>query len=182
MVTTNATPQATPIRNELIESYLPLAKSLAWKRSCSLSSVSYDELKSAAYFGLVIAAKKYDPLQSHFSHYARIKIEGAIGDYLRELRGSRTHATPQSLDDAPEGGVCRRDILPSRRALDEIVAFLTEGLCEKHKKIFSMYYLEGLSMKEISVKIGVVESRVSQILKGCRNQLREMYDVREMAA
>ncbi len=179
MVTTNV---ASTSRHELIESYLPLAKSLAWKRKSSLSSVSYDELKSAAYFGLVIAANKYDPSQSHFAHYARIKIEGAIGDYLRELRGSRTHEPPQSLDDAPEGGVSRRDILPSRRTLDELIIYFTEGLNENHQKIFSMYYLEGLSLKEISGKLGVVESRVSQILKGCRNQLREMYDVREMAA
>lgn len=179
MVTTNAT---TTSRHELIESHLPLAKSLAWKRKSSLLSVSYDELKAAAYFGLVTAAKKYDSSQSHFSHYARIKIEGAIGDYLRELRGSRTHDAPQSLDDAPEGGISRKDMLPSRRTLSELIISFAEGLSENHQKIFSMYYLEGLSLKEISGKLGVVESRISQILKGCRNQLREIYDVREMAA
>ena len=169
-------------RHELIESHLPLARSLAWKRKASLSSVSYDELKSAAYFGLVIAAQKYDPQQSHFIHYARIKIEGAMGDYLRELRGSRTHAAPKSLEDSPEDKASYREQLAYRRGLDELVREATESLSEDYKKIFFMYYLEGLSLKEISAKMGVVESRISQILKKCRNQVREDCDVREMAA
>lgn len=47
-------------------------------------SVNYDELKSAAYMGLVKAASKYDG-ENDFAPYAFCRMSGEIKDYLRSL-------------------------------------------------------------------------------------------------
>jgi RNA polymerase sigma factor (sigma-70 family) len=159
------------VNEHLVLSYLSLADALAWKKKRILASISFDELQAAAYFGLCTAAKKYNPKISQFPFYAKIKIEGAIIDFIREIRG-RTHRT-LSLDTETPDGQSLKDNLYQRREITEILAEITENLSEDYKKIVFMYYLEGLSLKEISVKLGVVESRVCQILNKCRKQMRE---------
>jgi RNA polymerase sigma factor for flagellar operon FliA len=47
--------------------------------------------------------------------------------------------------------------------LREIIEKALEKLDDKEKEVIKMYYLEGFHMKEISKKLKVSESRVSQI-------------------
>jgi RNA polymerase sigma factor for flagellar operon FliA len=47
-----------------------------------------------------------------------------------------------------------------------------EGLSEREKLVLSLYYSEGLNLKEIGAVIGVSESRVSQILSSNVKKLR----------
>jgi DNA-directed RNA polymerase specialized sigma subunit len=74
----------------LVLDYLPLAHTLAWEKSENTpNSVTIDELKSAAYFGLVSAASKAES-KENFHPYR--KIQWAILDYLRSLSwGKRGH-------------------------------------------------------------------------------------------
>lgn len=66
-------------QNDLILKYLHFAEKLAKK----YSQFRDDELKSAAYVGLIDAAIKYNG-KSNFSTYARFRINGAMKDYLRK--------------------------------------------------------------------------------------------------
>jgi RNA polymerase sigma factor for flagellar operon FliA len=47
-----------------------------------------------------------------------------------------------------------------------------EGLSEREKLVLSLYYSEGMNLKEIGAVIGVSESRVSQILSSNVKKLR----------
>jgi DNA-directed RNA polymerase specialized sigma subunit len=49
------------MNEKLVVDYIPLASKLAWQKSMTTpQSVTFDELKSAAYMGLVDAASKFD--------------------------------------------------------------------------------------------------------------------------
>src|SRR4051812_1699576 len=95
------------ITQSLVEQYIPLANKLACRRKKDLPRfVDIEELKSAAYLGLVEAASRYDPkVGVIFSTFAYPRIFGAIQDYLREQSWfGRNHMTPVlSLDFSLEG-------------------------------------------------------------------------------
>lgn len=70
--------------NELVLDSLDFAKSLAIQAKFKLPKfVNLDELISAAYFGLVDAANKYNG-SVPFKNYAYVRINGEIKDYLRK--------------------------------------------------------------------------------------------------
>jgi len=72
-------------RNELVVNYMPFANSLAAKYFRKASKrISFDELKSAAYMGLVKASIRYKIDKNIlFSTFARSRVEGEMKDYLR---------------------------------------------------------------------------------------------------
>ena len=77
--------------HELIINHMSLAEKIAKSKKRKLSHVSYEELVSAAYLGLVEAASNYKSNENDcFAAYAIWRIIGAVRDYLRELSwGSR---------------------------------------------------------------------------------------------
>ena len=73
-------------QQSLVLSHLYLAEKIAKSKKKKLSHISYDELKSAAYLGLVEASTRYNPdVNNCFAAYAVWRIIGSIRDYLREL-------------------------------------------------------------------------------------------------
>ena len=73
-------------RHALILSNISLAEKIAQSRKKKLYHVSFDELKAAAYLGLVQAANSYNSKENDcFPAYAVWRIIGAVRDYLREL-------------------------------------------------------------------------------------------------
>jgi len=86
-------------KTELITLNINFANKIAAHKKSRISCVHFEELQSAAFLGLVEAANGYDSEKNNcFLAYAYIRINGAIKDYLREIRwGSRripikTHA------------------------------------------------------------------------------------------
>jgi RNA polymerase sigma factor for flagellar operon FliA len=57
--------------------------------------------------------------------------------------------------------------------MDSLEAAIGE-LPERDRLVLSLYYSEGLNLKEIGATIGVSESRVSQILSGNVKKLRSI--------
>lgn len=92
-----------------------------------------------------------------------------------------------SLDDgtsSPDALVVR-DILPCPNTLDpgdaaakaeliEVVAERIRDLPEAERRVVTMYYREGLLLREIGEVLGVTESRVSQIHSRALQRLQEM--------
>ena len=84
---------------KLIEDNIYLAEKIAKFSSKKYRFLTYDEIKSAAYFGLVQAANSYNFLKSPcFSTYASYRIFGAIKDYLREFKWFGNHKINHSYD------------------------------------------------------------------------------------
>ena len=83
---------------------------------------------------------------------------------------------PGSPEDSPLFRCMRGEM--KQRLADAI-----EGLPERERLVLTLYYFEELTMKEIGLTLGVVESRVSQIHSGAVLRLRSaMADLRSRHA
>ncbi|MDR1571935.1 MAG: FliA/WhiG family RNA polymerase sigma factor [Clostridiales Family XIII bacterium] len=71
--------------------------------------------------------------------------------------------------DAPEAEILREEL---KQQLAEAVG----GLGEKERLVVSLYYYEGLKLKEIASVMGITESRVSQIHSAAILKLRHKID------
>jgi DNA-directed RNA polymerase specialized sigma subunit len=69
-------------RQSLVLSHLPLAASMARQKSCRThSKVTYDELQSAAFLGLVKYASRFE----NGEFRPQMRIMGEMKDYLRSI-------------------------------------------------------------------------------------------------
>ena len=85
--------RAIALRNKLVEHYRPLVHMLAARLAQKLpAQISYDEICSAGYDGLMEAVQAYDPShKAKFETFCQQRIHGAVMDWLRTLDGqSRT--------------------------------------------------------------------------------------------
>jgi RNA polymerase sigma factor for flagellar operon FliA len=119
-----------------------------------------------------------------------VEVAAALGTnemtVLDLLRAARTVAM-LSLDDgtsSPEA-LLVRDILPCPHSLDpgdaaaraeliEAVALRIGELPDAERRVITMYYREGLLLREIGEVLGVTESRVSQIHSRALARLQDM--------
>ena len=137
-------------RHQLILSHLAVADKIACHQHRRLPvSVYLEDIKSAAYFGLVDAASRYDG-KIPFKIFVSFRINGEIKDYLRGLGwGTRTNrwqgqSWDESYDYASE---------PETEINDSFDMLIT-GLSEQAQKIVRMYFVEDLTMKDIARKVG----------------------------
>lgn len=179
-------------RDALVLEHLSLAENLASKRYITVNkAVQLGDLLSAAYTGLLDAASRFDLSKSHklskspFKTYARRRISGEINDYLRSCSwGTRNNPQyMQSIDsyygrgdsdrvDSSGGDfVSVANFIPSKNTsvVDdlnrrEVFNKLIRSLPRREKEVFKLRYLEDLTMKEVADRVGVSESRVSQII------------------
>jgi len=169
-------------RNVLVENYMPLANKLAYSKAKSTpSNVQVDELKSAAYMGLLDASRKFDPERSvSFGAYASLRIVGEMKDYLREISwGKRgNYVTPVSID-SPLGNenFTFSNLLEDRGLADSTEFFedVTNGLNRLETHVIILYYIENKTLREIGNSVNLGKSRISQILKKCLASLREKF-------
>lgn len=177
---------------KLVLQYLPLANKLAYQKKRALPDfIDIEELKSAAYMGLVEAASRYDPkVGAAFSTFAYPRIFGAICDYLRELGWGRKHNVMQILSlDAPyaaDGDEVYelKDTLAAREDRNdaESLEVIALNLDDQAKQILKHYFFESYSMKEIGEKFNVTESRVSQLIKSYKARIQECWTKEELGA
>lgn len=174
---------------QLVEQYVPLANKLAFRKKKSLPRfVDVEDLKSAAYLGLVEAASRFNPdLGVSFSTFAYPRINGAILDYLRDLgwlkRGESFHIL--SLDTpAADGENCfLSDTVKAKVERDngeEMLEVVSFDMDEQAKKVLRFYFIDEMSMKEVGEKFGVSEGRVSQLIKQYKNRIRDTWSEEEL--
>src|SRR3972149_4467569 len=128
-------------RQRLVIDNIPFANRIAYKKKRILPKfIDVEEIKSAAYMGLVDAASKFDENRGIFPTYAYYRISGAITDYLRELdwgkRGDNHIAI--SLEDI---------WLESKKEprYNEFIEHVAPS--DKAKEILRKYFVKGLSLK-----------------------------------
>ncbi|MBC8328987.1 MAG: sigma-70 family RNA polymerase sigma factor [Planctomycetes bacterium] len=154
-------------------------------------SVSDEELYSAGMVGLMTASRSYDPSRgAEFKTYAYHRIRGAILDELRRMdflpRSQREKARregyePPSFVAIPTDEDGQESLVadPVAAALEnrELVDALREQILqlpEKMRVVMSLYYSEGLRMREIGERLHLTESRVSQIHSNAVARLRRV--------
>jgi RNA polymerase sigma factor (sigma-70 family) len=148
---------------QLAELYVPLADRIARSRSANLPpNVTFDEVRSAARYGLADAAARYDETRGvPFPSYARVRISGEITDFFRGVSYD-----PVQLDDCPSHEA------RSQVETDDFFDFVDSLVGSEDGKLVRMYYVDDRSLKEAGCARGVGESRASQILKDCHRRLK----------
>jgi RNA polymerase sigma factor (sigma-70 family) len=177
-------------RNKLINDNLYIADKIAQRRKMRcIKSITLAELKSAAYVGLMDAATKFDEKKGNFSVYAKYRIHGEINDFLRQYSGSRKRKkiTFWSLD-VPTYTVSFANLAPVSENLSnkynetmhvnnaDAYKNMVRCLTSVQRKVIDLYYIHGFSMKEIGDKLGVSESRISQIATEAKNIIKRTHD------
>lgn len=167
------TTYTTQERHALIMDHVSLAEKIAKSRKKKLSQVSYDELKSAAYLGLVEAANHYNPQENDcFAAYAVWRIIGAVRDYLREISwGPRSKPVKMAEVFVYEEHLFDQQIMDKTGFFEEVI----RQLPTVNKTVLKLYYQEGMRIKDIASDMSVHQSRVSQILSDSRSRLRNIW-------
>jgi RNA polymerase sigma factor (sigma-70 family) len=166
---------------QLVEQYVPLANKLAYQKKRVLPKfIDIEELKSAAYLGLVEAASRFDQgLGIAFSTFAYPRIFGAIHDYLREQGWMKRGDNSKMLSlDVPssDGEDCMlRDLVESKPDgdVEECFEAITIKLDHQAKQVLRCYFIDEYSMKEVGEKFDVSESRISQLIKQYKKRIEE---------
>lgn len=176
---------------QLVEQYVPLANKLAYQKKKSMPRcIDIEELRSAAYLGLVEAASRYNAaLGVCFSTYAYPRISGAITDYLRELGWMKRGGTYNILSlNAPmvedEGMVLGDTVADKEEKHDqeEILEVISLKMDDQAKAVLRHYFIDELSMKEVGARFGVTEGRISQLIKQYKERIRGEWSEDELRA
>ena len=173
---------------ELVERYIPLANKLAYQKKKSLPRfIDVEELKSAAYLGLVEAASRFDPERGvAFSTFAYPRVFGAIHDHLRAQGwGKKTEPrSAVSLDSemSDSEGCVLKDTLEAKveRNDNEFLEVVSQNLDKQATAVLRYYFIDAYSMKEVGKKFGVSESRISQLIKRYRDQIRSDWNANDL--
>lgn len=154
-------------KEELVLDHIFLAQILAKKQKKVNKNFTYDEILSAAYFGLVQAAEKFNPIiNDNFNVYANFKIRSAIFDYFRETCQFSRHINKPKISSIQE----EIEQQKNSNTLEDLL----EELPERNQKIIDLYYFQGYKLKEIAVFMKLNESRISQILSESKKHLQLM--------
>lgn len=175
--------------NRLVEDHLGFARVMVRRLGNTLPPhVDMEALESDAMFGLLLAARSFDPARGvAFTTYAAKRIHGAMLDGLRERQGCGRNqrppvvmslAMPMRDNDGREvtlGDLLTTDDEPIGAALErkEEVDRLLRRVASGSRRLVREYYLGGLPLNQIGRRHGMSPSRVSQLIKSARGRMRE---------
>lgn len=170
----------TEYKKQLVVKYMKMAEGIAFKKKKGLPNrVDIEDLKSAAYFGLVDAAEKFNENKGNFQTYAYYRINGMIIDYLRELGWGKykNRESAMSLDTNSDDEFSIKNTLKAKCSVlsDEFFTEISKGLSDKATYILKLHYLEGRSFKDIALIYKITESRVSQLMTSYKDHMRKRW-------
>lgn len=120
-----------------------------------------------------------------------IEMSETLGMSLEGYRQLREEASPVSMlsltdesSDDTDGGSRMIDLVRDEKGLDprkeqqrkDVQDLLFKHLSEKERTIVSMYYYEGLSMREIATMLRLTESRICQIHAKVIKRLKDLHE------
>lgn len=143
--------------NNLILSNLNLAKKIAWQKKFKIKQVYWEDLESAAYFGLVQAAHTYNSNKNvKFATFAYYRINGAIKDYLNE-----TFFNSVTFDN-------NLDLQESKNHTfyNELKNFFPKKIMD----IFDSHFCQGESLKKIGRRYNISAMTVSRLISKYRKK------------
>lgn len=150
--------------NSIIIDNLTFARKLARKSQKKYNFVSFDELQSAAYMGLVQAANSYNPEKNmSFQFFAMKRIFGSIKDYIKELCFFKNSKRVDLKDDI---------VTESKEESSDFFNIIGNCLNKSEKQVVYRYYFIGDNTREIALFLNLHQSRISQILSCAENKMK----------
>jgi RNA polymerase sigma factor (sigma-70 family) len=110
-----------------------------------------DECESAAVFGLVEAAKNFEPSRGvDFWTYAKHSVMGM----LKDLKRPKYHRNQFALFSEPLNFDCAAGAPLSCSSARSVLRTVISTLNPKQRAIVQMYYFDGMTDREISERLG----------------------------
>jgi RNA polymerase sigma factor for flagellar operon FliA len=119
-----------------------------------------------------LSVDEYEALLREVEVRTQLPIEGAYSDETDDHDVQRVDLIEDRTQTQP------LDTL----SVQEVRDIATRGLSPKERRVISMYYFDGLTMKEIGAILNISESRVCQIHSQVLRLLRERYRKEASAA
>lgn len=187
-------------RTALAEAYVPLLWKIATNMRNKMPAgvtIEAGDLVGYGYLGLVECIERFDPSRGYqFPTFASLRINGAMRDGIRQedwvprlerarqKQGEVTvvgiESTEIPLYETENGRIAvkpledRRQIASLNRLhLDDTIKDLCKGLSKKERLVVLLYHVEGLTLKEVGLHLGLTESRVSQMHSDIIKRIRE---------
>jgi RNA polymerase sigma factor for flagellar operon FliA len=174
------------LRAQLIESYLPLARTAAVRlyRSRRSNSVSFSDYLQYARLGLVEAVDGFDPSrEASFETYSSYRIRGAM---LNGLARENEVAAQGLLTPTVDGALfelAEEDLPDETLYADPYAATELAQLCEaveklphREKQLIRRHYFENCEFRVIAVELTVSPGRVSQLHSQALLRMRVLMD------
>jgi RNA polymerase sigma factor for flagellar operon FliA len=98
------------------------------------------------------------------------KVRAAAEISLVTLDASSDEDSPLCLQVPAQNEELSAEL--ERNELREALVAAVAALPERHKLLLSLYYVEGLTMRETAIAMGVSETRISQLLQQAYARLR----------
>jgi RNA polymerase sigma-B factor len=160
-------------REQLIEAYLPLARSLA--RRFAHRGERVEDLEQVGSIGLIKAVDRFEPARGDLAAYATPTIVGEIRRHLRDrgtlIRMPRREPQPPVVlmlaDDVPAG----EDELGASE--DRLV--VSNGLRKLHRRerdAVRCHYFSDMSQAEVASALGISQTQTSRLLASGLAKLR----------
>jgi RNA polymerase sigma factor (sigma-70 family) len=132
--------------------------------------ISLDERRSAAFDGLVLASRRYDPKRGPFGPYAKLWIKGEITALLKDAKRHRAKslADPAFKDDDDGENFLERFVIDESTAFNPDVSDLTA----KERRII-LGRVSGETLSETGKALDVSAERVRQIEVRAWTKLRK---------
>ena len=195
-ITPAAATPSVPTRQDLT-TYMPLVHQVVARVLRRLPpNVLREDLVAAGAFGLVDALRRNPERTGAFEWYARVRIRGAVIDELRaqdwltrrtrtrianaEARGESAGMSMVGFDDLPAGHAANLSDETAPSPLQQVEQRMERAsleraivtLPEREANIVRWHYFEGVAFKDIAVRLGVSEPRISQLHSRAMARLR----------
>jgi RNA polymerase sigma-B factor len=164
-------------RTQLIEAYLPLARSLA--RRFAHRGERVEDLVQVGSIGLIKAVDRFEPARGDLASYAVPTIVGEIKRHLRD-RGTLIR-TPRREPEAPLVLIPPEDVPApddELRASEDRVA-VSSGLRTLHRRerdAVRCRYFSDMSQAEVASALGISQTHTSRLLASGLAKLRANLD------
>jgi len=164
-------------RAQLIEAYLPLARSLA--RRFAHRGERVEDLVQVGSIGLIKAVDRFEPARGDLASYAALTIVGEIKRHLRD-RGTLIR-TPRQQPEAPVVLVPPDDVPApddELRASEDRLA-VSRGLRTLHRReqdAVRCRYFRDMSQAEVASALGISQTHTSRLLASGLAKLRANLD------
>lgn len=174
----------TKDKEQLILEHMNLAEAIAKKFHSKVPKcVTYDELISAGYLGLVASIKNYN-FNRPFDKYASCFIYGSIVDYLRSLRwidkrGKKEFDTKfYSIDKESKTNECNMLNMVKAYSFEynynsDMFTNIKSLLTRKEYGILYDYYVNEKSYRDIGKDHKVSKTRIGFLLSRAKKKIKE---------